>query len=126
MRKLPKYNLLLLFIFIQLLNSNEMQSRDFDPQKKNTTAIMRPNTDDPKLNIITFYAGVAGGGKQNTCYFLKSKLTLVDKINFDGAAFFLIHGDRLYNANFSYGNIIAATEGTSIRSIHDPNPDDAI
>src|SRR6185436_1251388 len=101
-------NLLLLFAFIQLFNANEMQARTL---KKNTLATMRPKSGDPHLNMLTILGGPAAGGRQNTCYFLKSKLTLVDNINFDGAAYFHLNGDRLYNANFSFGSIISFTAG---------------
>jgi hypothetical protein len=111
MKKFKKNSVLLLFLFVLLLNTNEMQARAFYPLKKNTVAMTRSKSDDPHLTILALYAGAAAGGKQNTCYFLKSRLIVMDKINFDGALFYNMNGDKLYNANFSFGKNIAFSTG---------------
>jgi hypothetical protein len=101
----------LFFVLACLMYANEMNARIPYPDRQKKSFMLQPKKDGPQVNMITFYAGAAAGGKQNTCYFLKSKLTLVDNFNLDGSAFFHLNGDRLYNANFSYGNIICFSAG---------------
>jgi len=56
-------------------------------------------------------AGFLAGGKQNTCYLLKSRI-LIKKFALDGSAYFNFNGDKLYNANMAIGpNGIQFTAG---------------
>jgi hypothetical protein len=100
-----------IFIFILLLNANEIHARYFDRGIRNAIYSSSKNTDPSRLSIFVIYAGAAAGGKQNTSYFLKSRITIAGKANLDGSTFFLLNGDKLYNANFSWGNSIAFSMG---------------
>ncbi|MDQ3110872.1 MAG: hypothetical protein M3R17_13345 [Bacteroidota bacterium] len=102
-----------LLVFIQLFLVAGVNGRDFIPAPLNFRTAMQPamKSDGPKVNMLVVYAGVALGGKQNTAYFLKSKLTLIDKINLYGSMYYHINHDQLYFASFGFGNIVELSAG---------------
>jgi hypothetical protein len=108
-----------LLIILVLLMNGELPARDWKPLRGDSVAFSNftpamptgLGNDGPKVNMLVLYAGAAAGGKQNTCYFLKSKITLVNKINLNGAAFFHLNGDVLYNAEFAFGNVVSFSAG---------------
>lgn len=68
------------------------------------------NGDDP-ITQLTLYGGFLAGGKHNTCYIVKSRLTIKDKFMMDGALYYHFNGDRLYDVNIGWGGIIQFTVG---------------
>lgn len=103
---------ILLSVFILILNYSEIVARDITPANKNFgSRAASDKKGEPYFNAITFYGGVGFGGKHNTCYLLKAKATLINKLNFDAAMFYDIDHHTLYDANFSYGESVAFSVG---------------
>jgi hypothetical protein len=68
-------------------------------------------SDGPKVNMVILWAGVALGGKQNTAYFLKSRVTIADKFHLYGSMYYHINHDRLNFASVGFGNIVELSAG---------------
>lgn len=111
MKNSLKNNLFLLFIFVMATNPTDLFGGPMYPLKKSAAATMASKPGDPPLNMLTIYGGTLAGGKQNTCYVVKSKLILMNKINLEGSFFYNINHDQLYSALFGYGNVITFCAG---------------
>ncbi|CAN5269554.1 hypothetical protein BH09BAC5_BH09BAC5_09620 [soil metagenome] len=108
MKHQKHFTLASIFTFILLLNNLTISARDIFPKNKIVGMSSASNKKgEPYFNAITLLGGVGFGGKHNTCYLLKAKATLADKFNFDAAMFYDIDHHTLYNASFSFGNMIA-------------------
>jgi hypothetical protein len=111
--KYPIYRAATFLIFLQLFLAAEVSARDFIPAPAKFKTAMQPakKSDGPKINMLVAWAGVAIGGKENTAYFLKSRLTLVDKVQLYGSMYYHINHDRLYFASVGFGNVVEFSAG---------------
>ncbi|MES2589595.1 MAG: hypothetical protein V4622_11500 [Bacteroidota bacterium] len=66
-----------------------------------------------KLNHFVQFAGFTASGK-NTAYYLRSRLILQDKFNFEGMISQGFNNTKLYNANFFYGQNIGLSFGIEL------------
>ncbi|CAN5890330.1 hypothetical protein BH11BAC7_BH11BAC7_25210 [soil metagenome] len=111
--KFPSHrNSAILLLLMLMLHAN-ITGRELDPLPAAFKTVMQPvkKNDGPKINMFMAYAGVAAGGRENTAYFLKGKLTLIDKINLYGSMYYHINHDQLYFASFGVGNIVEFSVG---------------
>lgn len=101
---------LALVIACALLLPHVLPSRTVLPGVRRMTGAMEiPKEAPPFMFMLT--AGVLAGGKQNTCYLLKSRV-IIRKIGFDASVYQHFYGDRLYNANVAFGgNLIQLSAG---------------
>jgi hypothetical protein len=102
-----------LLVFVQLFLCAAVSGRDFIPTPPPFKTSMQPamSSGGPKVNMLVLWAGVALGGKQNTAYFLKSRLTLVDKFHLYGSMYYHINHDQLNFASVGFGNVVELSVG---------------
>lgn len=102
---------LALLIFAQLFIAGFSFAGEFNMFRKNAEMPqLMKRGDEPSVTMLTLYAGVAFGGK-NTCYYVKAKSILFDKIHMDGAMFYRGDTNILYNANLAFGRQVGLTAG---------------
>jgi hypothetical protein len=120
--KFPAYKITTAFVSLLLLLGSGLPARDIIPAPaafsmppvfKTSMQSSAANTGSP-FNMLMLYAGVALGGKQNTAYFLKSRLTLMNKFNLYGSVYFNLNRDRLYFGSVGIGNIVEFSLGAEI------------
>ncbi len=66
--------------------------------------------EEPPAFMFILTGGLLAGGKQNTCYLVKSKVH-IQKFMMEGGMYQHFYGDRLFNANIGVGNIVTFTAG---------------
>lgn len=67
-------------------------------------------SDDMPQFMVILTGGILAGGKQTTCYLAQTRIH-IKKFNATGTLYQHFYGDRLYNLNIGYGNIVSFTAG---------------
>ena len=106
--KIQKY-IFLFFVSAQLLTANSVRARTI-PAPFIRTASGNFQNGDP-VTMFVLYGGILAGGKQNTCYLLKSRFIIQDKVTLDGSLYHHFNGDDLYSANIGLGGILQLSVG---------------
>lgn len=73
---------------------------------------MAPGIDKSKpISLFVVAGGILVGGKQNTCYLLRSRLNIQDRVSMDGSLYHHFNQDNLYTANIGLGGVIVLNVG---------------
>lgn len=103
-----KQNVCVIAVCLLLAIFTTMHARESVPPMKFGYS---SSSDAAPYTMFLLHAGFLAGGRENTCYFVRSRLDIQQRVSLDATMYRHFNGDFLYGANVGFGPIIQLTVG---------------